>query len=63
MAHTIDQGARDMAQAAQNAITSHEAVCAQRWNAANDKLDLIVKILGWGGATAFFVILAALGFK
>lgn len=63
MTHAVDQEARDMAVAAKNAISSHERVCAERWNAANEKLDLIVKILGWGGGTLIVALLAAVGLR
>ncbi len=52
-----------MAMAARNAIVSHEAVCAERWVAANQKLDLILKVLGWGGGVVVVAMLAALGLK
>lgn len=57
----IDQEARDMAQAAKNAINTHELVCAQRWASTMQTMKEIKAILAWGGGTLIIVLLAAVG--
>lgn len=47
-ASVIDQKARDMAQAAQHQIQSHEDQCALRWSSTMTTMAEIKRILAWG---------------
>jgi hypothetical protein len=53
----VDQIARDKAQKALDEIGSHEKLCAERYDNIHDKLGLVLKVLGWGGATIMTVLL------
>lgn len=49
------------ADAAHDRIEAHEELCAERYGNIHGRLDQVVKILGWGGATVATVMIAVIG--
>lgn len=42
-------------------IEGHEQLCAERYKNIHGRLNLLFKVIGWGGALAFSVTLALAG--
>jgi hypothetical protein len=58
----VDQKAREMAQAAQNQIQSHERECAIRWAGTMTSMGEIKRILAAGLGLVLTGMLALIGF-
>lgn len=59
---TIDQDARDKANAALAQIDAHEDICAIRYQGIQTEISGMKRIITWAGAAAFSVIIGMLGF-
>lgn len=53
---------RDIAVEALTKIESHIESCDRRYGEISNRLGMILKIVGWGGAAAFGVMVAMLGY-
>ena len=60
--NAVDQVARDDAKTALEKIGAHEDLCAERYGNIHDKLGLVLKVLGWGGATLMTAMIGTVGF-
>jgi hypothetical protein len=58
----VDPVARARADEAHTKIEAHEDLCAERYSNIHDKLGMIMRVMGWGGATLATVIIAVMGF-
>lgn len=57
-----DQEARGMASEAMEAITTHEKICAVRWQSAMETMSEIKKILAWGTVSLISCMLGLITF-
>lgn len=62
MSVVVDPVARARADEAHTKIEAHEDLCAERYSNIHDKLGMIMKVMGWGGATLAITIISVMGF-
>lgn len=43
-------------------LDGHEALCAERMLNIHGRINLLVKVVGWGGATAAALLIAVAGY-
>lgn len=57
----VAQEAKGLAHKALNKIEGHEELCAERYKNIHSTLNLIMRVLAWGGSSLIIVLITALG--
>lgn len=59
---SVAYAALALAQSNEQAIASHEDLCAERYGTINKQLDELKGLFKWGGVTGFGLLMTVLGF-
>jgi hypothetical protein len=53
--------ALERAEGAHQQIETHEKICADRYTTINDKIGLVLNVLGWGGGVLILTLISLVG--